>query len=243
MHQLQRSWVRSQHPSAQWNLRGGRWSSAEYCTNKKKREKNVGPKNRFFWDLANFSIGKTVFCPNFFEFKFYLNRYLFRYSKWSPFPGLLSTGISLIEVLTIPWAPPFDRYFANRSAHHSLGSSFREVFRSSKCSPFSGLLLSTGISLFEVFAILWAPPFDRYFTTVPNEKCSPFPGLLFSTSISLLEVLAIPWASPFDRYFATRSSGCHSLGSSFRQVFRNSKCSPFSVLLFSTGTSAFFCKR
>ncbi len=37
MHQLQRSWVRSQHPSAQWNLRGGRWSSAEYCTNKKKK--------------------------------------------------------------------------------------------------------------------------------------------------------------------------------------------------------------
>jgi hypothetical protein len=32
MHKLQRSWVRSQHPSAQWNLRGGRWSSAEYCT-------------------------------------------------------------------------------------------------------------------------------------------------------------------------------------------------------------------
>jgi hypothetical protein len=31
MHKLQRSWVRSQHPSAQWNLRGGRWSSAEYC--------------------------------------------------------------------------------------------------------------------------------------------------------------------------------------------------------------------
>ncbi len=24
-------------PSAQWNLRGGRWSSAEYCTNKKKK--------------------------------------------------------------------------------------------------------------------------------------------------------------------------------------------------------------
>jgi hypothetical protein len=33
MHKLQRSWVRSQHPSAQWNLRGGRWNSAEYCTN------------------------------------------------------------------------------------------------------------------------------------------------------------------------------------------------------------------
>jgi hypothetical protein len=38
MHQLQRSWVRSQHPSAQWNLRGGRWSSAEYCTAKKKKK-------------------------------------------------------------------------------------------------------------------------------------------------------------------------------------------------------------
>jgi hypothetical protein len=32
MHQLQRSWVRSQHPSAQWNLRGGRRNSVEYST-------------------------------------------------------------------------------------------------------------------------------------------------------------------------------------------------------------------
>ncbi len=37
MHQLQRSWVRSQYPSAQWNLRGGRWSSAEYNTKKIKK--------------------------------------------------------------------------------------------------------------------------------------------------------------------------------------------------------------
>ncbi len=42
MHQLQRSWVRSQHPSAQWNLRGGRRSSAENRT--KEKEKNP-PKN------------------------------------------------------------------------------------------------------------------------------------------------------------------------------------------------------
>ncbi len=35
MHHLQRSWVRSQHPSAQWNLRGGRWSSVKYRTKKK----------------------------------------------------------------------------------------------------------------------------------------------------------------------------------------------------------------
>ncbi len=41
MHQLQRSWVRSQHPSAQWNLRGSRWNSAEYCTNKKKSPKKI----------------------------------------------------------------------------------------------------------------------------------------------------------------------------------------------------------
>ncbi len=34
MHQLQWSWVRSQHPSAQWNLRGGRWSSVEYSMKK-----------------------------------------------------------------------------------------------------------------------------------------------------------------------------------------------------------------
>ncbi len=44
MHQLQRSWVRSQHPSAQWNLRGGRWSSAEYCTKKKfKKSPKIPP--------------------------------------------------------------------------------------------------------------------------------------------------------------------------------------------------------
>ncbi len=41
MHQLQQSWVQSQHPSAQWNLRGGRWSSAEYSTRKKL---NKSPK-------------------------------------------------------------------------------------------------------------------------------------------------------------------------------------------------------
>ncbi len=35
MHQLQRSWIRSQHSSAQWKLRWGRWSSAEYSTKKK----------------------------------------------------------------------------------------------------------------------------------------------------------------------------------------------------------------
>ncbi len=39
MHQLQRSWVWSQHPLAQWNLRGGRWSSVEYRTKKKSPQK------------------------------------------------------------------------------------------------------------------------------------------------------------------------------------------------------------
>ena len=32
-------------------------------------------------------------------------------------------------VLAIPWAPPFDRYFATRSVRHSLCSSFRQVLR------------------------------------------------------------------------------------------------------------------
>ncbi len=42
MHQLQVSWVRSQHPSAQWNLRGGRWSSVELV---RKKYKKIPPKN------------------------------------------------------------------------------------------------------------------------------------------------------------------------------------------------------
>ncbi len=49
MHQLQRSRVRSQHPSAQWNLRGGIWSSAEYSTKKKfkKSPPKIFLKKRF----------------------------------------------------------------------------------------------------------------------------------------------------------------------------------------------------
>jgi hypothetical protein len=35
---LQRSWVRSQHPSAQWNLMGARWSSVDYSTKKRKKK-------------------------------------------------------------------------------------------------------------------------------------------------------------------------------------------------------------
>ncbi len=33
----QESRFRSQHPSAQWNLRGSRWSSAEYCTEQQRK--------------------------------------------------------------------------------------------------------------------------------------------------------------------------------------------------------------
>ncbi len=46
MHQLQRSGVRSQHPSAQWNLRGGRWSSAEYNM-KKQKTKQTKKKKKY----------------------------------------------------------------------------------------------------------------------------------------------------------------------------------------------------
>ncbi len=46
MHQLQRSWVWSQHPSAQLNLRGGRWSSVEYSTNKSSPPPPYGAKRK-----------------------------------------------------------------------------------------------------------------------------------------------------------------------------------------------------
>ncbi len=47
MHQLQRSWVRYQHLSGQWNLRGGRWSSVKYSTKKTKNSpKQYWKKNR-----------------------------------------------------------------------------------------------------------------------------------------------------------------------------------------------------
>ncbi len=39
MTKSQHSWVRSQHPLTQWNLRGGRWSSVEYSKLKKKIQK------------------------------------------------------------------------------------------------------------------------------------------------------------------------------------------------------------
>ncbi len=57
MHQLQRSWVRSQHPSAQWNLRGGRWSSVEYCTGKEKKSpQKIFKKKKSFrlrWQISH----------------------------------------------------------------------------------------------------------------------------------------------------------------------------------------------
>jgi hypothetical protein len=60
MHQLQRSWVRSQHSSAQWNLRGGRWSSAEYSM--KKNEKIPLPKfTVFFTPVRGAGNTETVF--------------------------------------------------------------------------------------------------------------------------------------------------------------------------------------
>ncbi len=41
----QLSWVRSQLPPTQWNLRGGWWSSVEYRTQKRKNEKKIPLKN------------------------------------------------------------------------------------------------------------------------------------------------------------------------------------------------------
>ncbi len=41
MPKSQQSWVRSQHPPTQWNLRGGRWSSVEPVHRKKSQKSPV----------------------------------------------------------------------------------------------------------------------------------------------------------------------------------------------------------
>jgi hypothetical protein len=44
-------WVRSQHPSAHWNLRGGRCSSVEYSTKKSPPKKYY--KKKFCWSTVH----------------------------------------------------------------------------------------------------------------------------------------------------------------------------------------------
>jgi hypothetical protein len=49
MHQLQRSWVRTQHPSAQWNLRAADEAVLNIVRKKKKiSQKNILKKESFF---------------------------------------------------------------------------------------------------------------------------------------------------------------------------------------------------
>ncbi len=54
MHQLQRSWVRSQHPSAQWNLRG--------ALQRKNAEnlKQIFPEKEYWGLTPNFHIHVSV---------------------------------------------------------------------------------------------------------------------------------------------------------------------------------------
>ncbi len=77
MHQLQRSWVRSQHPSAQWNLRGGRWNSAEYRTKKNPPKKYFKQKILLFQILIIFPLFPLVlffYCnSNSFPFQCFLS--------------------------------------------------------------------------------------------------------------------------------------------------------------------------
>jgi hypothetical protein len=56
MPKSQQSWVRSQHPSTQRNLRGGRWSSVEYSTQRKKKSKNPSVYIYFPLELYNIHI-------------------------------------------------------------------------------------------------------------------------------------------------------------------------------------------
>jgi hypothetical protein len=93
MHKLQRSWVRSQHPSAQWNLRGGRWSSAEYCTNKKKKnppkkciEKKIISRNLVPFRTSECAITRHTEVrkrdTNFFAWNFCRTEF-----RWQPYFG------------------------------------------------------------------------------------------------------------------------------------------------------------
>jgi hypothetical protein len=94
MYQLQRSWVRSQHPSAQWNLRGGRWSSVEYSTkkNKKKYPKNIFKKR------------SSVYC-SLSQQRFTWKPAVRVISSWTdgnraPYPRLLSYTVTTPQRLT-----------------------------------------------------------------------------------------------------------------------------------------------
>jgi hypothetical protein len=65
MHQLQRSWVRSQHPSAQWNLR----AADEAVLNIVRTKKKIPPKNIkedkrtlfLLYDSTEFNLGPDNF--------------------------------------------------------------------------------------------------------------------------------------------------------------------------------------
>ncbi len=62
-----RSLVRSQHPSARWNLRGGRWSSVEYRTKKNNKK-----------------IKKIKIWENYLLYCIYMCRYWFSLSVINP---------------------------------------------------------------------------------------------------------------------------------------------------------------
>jgi hypothetical protein len=68
----QLSWVRSQLPPTQWNLRGGWWSSVEYRTQKRKNEKKSPLKTTepyFVYDV-NTKMPHTNFHANKVKFGF-----------------------------------------------------------------------------------------------------------------------------------------------------------------------------
>ncbi len=89
MHKLQRSWVRSQHPSAQWNLRGCRWSSAEYCTNKKKK---IPPKNILKKKLSGWWEISSTFAMDIFGFFQHFRWKFLTFSKFSDYNTFSKDG-------------------------------------------------------------------------------------------------------------------------------------------------------
>ncbi len=93
MHQLQQSWVRSQHPSAQWNLRGGRWSSVEYSTKtNKKSPKKYWEDSLLHWCFYNLYWHSAIWLTAAMYCRWYITylHYCIRYSCMIQVPQLHS---------------------------------------------------------------------------------------------------------------------------------------------------------
>jgi len=62
MHTLQRPWVQIRHLPTQWNLRGGRWSSSEYCKRNTWKKNEIRKILKFIGKGSTFVIDSWDQC-------------------------------------------------------------------------------------------------------------------------------------------------------------------------------------